>query len=275
MRRDIARLFDGGAANRIVLAPGILSALRQLFPAVGVQRLALTTEEYYGARHFPAIRVTSGPAATIGARMGTARPQALIMSVVSWRGEPLPVAETFAAIRAQSARPPLLIADYTHAGAVGFPPIAALNADLVCGDAAKWLLPPGPSRLAFIWIRSPALFRSVRPSFTPLFLAVDGTPDPRSARWVDPLEVGRIARWLIDSRTTRRQLVAQYQANIDLKRELAETMGIDSSGESSVIWTTARLPARLRTQLESRGLLWRTGRHLRILCRAEMNPLAS
>ena len=273
VRRDIARLFDGYPARRIVLAPGVLSSLRHLFSVLGVERLALTAEEYYAPRHFPAIQVSCTPASAVLAQIRKSRPQAVVVSVVSWRGEPLPVAEIFAEIRAQSARAPLLVADYTHAGAIGFPPMTALNADLVCGDPEKWLLPRGPSKLGFLWMGSPALFRVARAAFAPLFLAVDAPADPRSARWVDPLEVGRIARWLTDARLTRRKLEARHQGNLGMKRTLADRLGIDSRGESSVIWTTARIPAPLRKRLESLGLIWRAGTHTRILCRAEVGEI--
>jgi hypothetical protein len=273
VRREIARLFDANPARRIVLAPGILSALRHLFSALGVERLALTAEEYYAPRHFPAIEVTSAPASAFLAQIRKSRPQAVVVSVVSWRGEPLPVAEIFAEIRAQCAWAPLLVADYTHAGAIGFPPMTALNADLVCGDPEKWLLPRGPSKLGFLSLGSPTLFRVARAAFAPFFLAVDAPPDPRSARWVDPLEVGRIARWLTDARLTRRKLEAFHHANLHMKRTLAETIGIDSGGESSVIWTTAKIPTPLQKRLESLGLMWRAGTHTRILCRADVDFL--
>ena len=274
VRRVIARLFDGNPASRIVLAPGILSALRHLLSALGIERLALTAEEYYAPRHFPAIEVSSAPASAFLAQIRKSRPQAVVVSVVSWQGKPLPVAEMFAEIRARSgARAPLLVADYTHAGAIGFPPMTALNADLVCGDPEKWLLPQGQSKLGFLWMRSPALVRVARSAFSSFFLSVDAPPDLRSARWVDPLEVERIARWLTDARLTRRKLEARHQANLRMKRTLAKALGIDSGGGSSVIWTTARIPAPLRTRLEPLGLMWRAGTHTRILCRAEIGLL--
>jgi hypothetical protein len=273
VRRDIARLFDAQPARRIVLAPGILSALRHLFTVLGVERLALTAEEYYAPRHFPGIQVSSAPAAEMLPLIRESRPQVVVVSVVSWQGEPLPVAEIFAEIRAQRGNAPLLVADYTHGGAIGFPAITALNADLVCGDAEKWLLPRGPSKLGFLWLGSPALFRVARAAFAPLFLAVDAPADPRSARWVDPLDVARIGRWLADARLTRPKLAGQHQANLRMKRTIAETIGIESRGESSVIWTTARIPAPLHKRLESLGLMWRTGTHTRILCRADIGEI--
>jgi hypothetical protein len=151
--------------------------------------------------------------------------------------------------------------------------MTALDADLVCGDPERWLLPSGPSKLGFLWVGSPALFRVARAAFAPFFLALDAPADPRSARWVDPLEVERIARWLTDARLTRRKLEAFHHGNLRMKRTLAEALGIDSGGGSSVIWTTARIPAPLRKRLESLGLMWRTGTHTRILCRAEIRPV--
>ena len=44
-----------------------------------------------------------------------------------------------------------------------------------------------------------------------------------------------------------------------------------SKNVQAVIWTTTRIPARLRSQLEPLGLMWRTGTHTRILCRAEID----
>ncbi len=169
----------------------MLSGLRQLFSVERVDRLVLTSEEYYAPRHFPTLRCDVASPSTLVARVAAARPGAVIASVVSWRGAPLPVSALFGEIRrVLGARTPLLVADYTHAGAIGFPPVSALNADVVSGDAEKWLLPARQrSRLAFLWMRSPAVFRSAARSFSPFFLAVDGRTDARSARWLDPQEV--------------------------------------------------------------------------------------
>jgi hypothetical protein len=272
VRREIARLFDAKPVQRIVLAPGILSALRHLFSVVEVEHLALTTDEYYASRHFPSIKVSTASPSALVAHLTRTEPDAVLVSVVSWHGKPLPVSDIFAEIRAQFGQhAPLLVADYTHAGAVGFPPVRALNADIVCGDPEKWLLPPEQSsKLAFLWIRSPKLFRTARRAFAPLFLSVEAQGDRRSARWVDPLEVRAMAHWLSAARLTRLTLLDRYQANLRTKQKLARMLGVDADGAASVLWTQARIPTSIRRRLERAGLIWRADAgYTRVLCRAE------
>jgi len=272
VRREIARLFDATPAGRIVLAPGMLSALRHLFSARGIDRLALTSHEYYAPRHFPAMTVDAVAVSTLVARVQATRPGAVIVSVVSWQGEALPVAGLFAAIRRRlGARAPLLVADYTHAGAIGFPPVSSLNADVVTGDPEKWLLPAGhASRLAFLWMRSAKEFRAAERVFSPFFLAVEGRSDARASRWIDRQEVHMVARWLSDTRLTRRALLTLHEANLRLKQRVARRLGIDSTGAASVLWTDQRIPESLEARLNRHHLLWRDGiGHARILCRAD------
>jgi selenocysteine lyase/cysteine desulfurase len=272
LRREIARLFGAAPAERIVLAPGMLSALRHLFFALRVDRLLLTTDEYYGPRHFPAMSVETVPVPALVARIRKFRPGAVIASVVSWQGKPLPVAALFGEIRrALGARSPLLVADYTHAGAIGFPVASDLQADIVSGDPEKWLLPPRQrSRLAFLWMRSPRLFRTAQQTFAPFFLAVEDRAVPRSARWLDPEEVRTVAEWFSVARLTRRGLIDRHHANLRMKRTVARVLGVDPDGPASVLWTNRRMPESLE-RLERLGLVWR-GRdgYTRILCRSEV-----
>jgi hypothetical protein len=273
VRSEIARLFEAGPAGRIVLAPGILAALRELFSAAAVDRLVLTSEEYYAPRHFPALSCRVVSPSQLVARVLESRPAAVVASLISWRGEPLPVAAAFAEIRQSlGSQSPLLVADYTHAGAVGFPPVSGLNADIVCGDPEKWLLPPQhASRLAFLWLRSKRLFRAVRPAFAPFFLALAATSDPRSARWLDPGELHRVAAWLSDRRLTRAALRSRHEADVRLRHRIARTIGIAAAGDVSVLWTDARIPRSLEARLARRGLLWPAGHgRTRILCRADV-----
>jgi selenocysteine lyase/cysteine desulfurase len=264
-------LFDAKPASRIVLAPGMLSALRHLFSAMHLDRVVLTSDEYYSARHFPTNHVDVVTIPTLVDRVKALRPGAVIVSVVSWKGRPLPVSELFGEIRRSlRARAPLLIADYTHAGAVGFPPVSALEADVVSGDPEKWLLPAGQtSRLAFLWMRSSRLFQIAQRSFAPFFLGVEGESDGRSARWIDPEELHAVAKWLAEARLTRRMLVDRHDANMRMKQRLGQTLGIDAGGPASVLWTDRRIPKALQRRLNRRGLLWRADGHTRILCRSE------
>ena len=272
VRREIGRLFGAVPTARIVLAPALLAPLRQLFSAAHVDRLILTSDEYYAARHFPELAVESVPAARLVARVAATKPGAVIASVVSWHGAALPVPALFAGIRrALGARAPLLVADYTHAGAIGFPPVASLGADIVGGDPEKWLLPPKHgSRLAFLWMRSAVMFRTAARLFSPCFLAIDGAVDSRSARWIDPAALSETAEWLAAAGLTRRALLERHQANLQMKRRLARRLGIPPGDDSSVLWTNRPIPTTLDRRLTRRGLVWRAADgHTRILCRSD------
>jgi hypothetical protein len=274
VRREIARLFGATPHDRVVLAPGMLGALRHLFSALDIRSVIVTDEEYYAPRHFPSLTVTPTAVDTLVARVSARRPDAVIASVVSWRGHPLPVAALFGALRRQlGRRAPLLVADYTHAGAIGFPSAATLDADIVGGDPEKWLLPAKESsRLAFLWMRSPALFRRVQRTFAPFFLAIEGASDARSARWLRPQEIEDVAAWLADARLTRRAVRDRHRANLQMKARIVQALGISDDGPSSVIWTRRAVPESLESQLQRQGLIWRAERHTRILCRADSAP---
>jgi selenocysteine lyase/cysteine desulfurase len=272
VRREVARVFDAEPADHVVLAPGILCALRYLLQAAGVERLVLTTDEYYGPRHFGNMTVRTAPATALAARVARTRADAVIASVVSWRGHPLPVSDLFGDIRARfGTRTPLLVADYTHAGALGFPPVRGLNADVVCGDPERWLLSPRHcSKLAFLWVRSPRLHRQARRAFAPFFLSMHAQDQDRSARWADPREVHEFAAWLERARLTRARLHGRHEANLRLKQKLAAALGIDGSDRAAVLWTDAKVPTRLRRSLDRAGLLWQAdARHTRVICRAD------
>jgi hypothetical protein len=272
LRRELVRLFGAPPAARIVLGPGMLIGLRQLFSALQIDRLVLTTEEYYAPRHFPQQRVDAVAPAALVARVAATKPAAVMASVVSWQGTPLPVAALVAEIRRRlGAHAPLLVTDYTHAGAIGFPAVSALNADIVAGDPEKWLLPPGRrSHLAFFWMRSPTVFRRAAQAFSPFFLALDGHSEPRSARWLDPQELRDATQWFAEARLTRRALRDRHQANLRMKERLARTIGIASDGDASVLWTTRPIPGLVERRLNRLGLLWRaTDGPARILCRAD------
>jgi hypothetical protein len=53
LRATISDLLEVHHSDRIILAPGILVALRVLFSHLHIERIALTSEEYYGEEHFP------------------------------------------------------------------------------------------------------------------------------------------------------------------------------------------------------------------------------
>jgi hypothetical protein len=167
-------------------------------------------------------------------------------------------------------RTPLLVADYCHAGAVGFPSVKKLAADVVCGGAGKWVTPPlWDSRLGFLWFGSELLFSQATRAFAPFFLATDQQSLSLVSRWIDPAEVRALEAWLAHRSLNRSALIAQYRADKEFASGLAARFGIDCP-QSNILWLNHGLSRdkRLRA-LERLGLTWRMpDGKIRILCRA-------
>ena len=274
IRGAISELFDAPQPERIVLAPGILNALQILFASMDVRRVMLSTKEYYGAAHFPAQRVAQVKVEEIAAGINEFRPDVLILSVVSWKGDALPVSRIFSEIRKGRGLQcrPLLVADYSHAGALGFPSAKNLGADVLCGDLAKWVMPPPDcGKLAFLWFKSRRLFVTAKTAFKPFFLATDTPGTPFAARWVDPSEIRRVHDWFKRERLSRSKLLAKDCANKELALRLASLFGISGSVESNILWLgRGRMNQKHVRGLERAGLVWKTpDGKIRIVCRAD------
>jgi len=272
IRQIFCDLFEAPPPGRIVLVPGILAALQILFAKLAVRRIVLTDGEYYGAPHFPAQRVASARVNNLIECTKEFRPDVVIVSVVTWKGEIQPCSEIFSEIRRQRRQEmtPLLVADYCHAGAAGFPGAKKLAADVVCGGAGKWITPPlWDSKLGFLWLGSGSLFSRVKSAFLPFFLATDQQPLFLVSRWIDPAEVRAVDTWLADRRLNRPSLMAQYRADRKFASELADRFGVECP-QSSILWLS-RGHSRDKEvrELERLGLTWRMpGGRIRILCRA-------
>ena len=146
LRTKISDLLEVDHSDRIILTPGILVALRILFAHLRIERILLTSEEYYDEDHFPEQTVRIARCEAISELVLQGDCAAVIASPASWRGTRQPVAEQFASIRKALGREaPLLVADYAHAGSIGFPSVDALSADVICGDLEKWILRRHPS----------------------------------------------------------------------------------------------------------------------------------
>jgi hypothetical protein len=274
LRTKISDLLEVDHADRIILAPGILVALRILFAHLRIERILLTSEEYYDEDHFPAQTVRIARCEAISDLVLQRDCEAVIASPASWRGTRQPVAEQFASIRQALGREaPLLVADYAHAGSIGFPSVDALGADVICGDLEKWILPPDwNSRVAFLWFRTDGLFREATAAFRPFFLATQAPNVSMSARWVDPADVLAVSRRLADLGVTAGQLRERHRADLEFARDLAGRLRASRMPETSILWFEEdELDGEMVEDLEKMGLVWRLpGRGTRVLCRSDV-----
>jgi hypothetical protein len=274
LRTKISDLLEVDRSDRIILAPGILVALRILFAHLRTERILLTSGEYYDADHFPEASVEVSRCEAISDLVLQREYAAVVASPATWRGTRQPVAEQFASIRKALGREaPLLVADYAHAGSIGFPSIDALGADVVCGDLEKWILPPDwNSRVAFLWFRTEGLFRRATAAFRPFFLATQAPNVSMSARWVDPADVRAVSRRLADLGVTGARLRERHRADIEFARGLAERLHASRMPETSILWFEEdELDAKMVEDLEKMGLVWRLpGRGTRVLCRSDV-----
>jgi hypothetical protein len=274
LRTTISDLLEVDHADRIMLAPGILVALRILFAHLRIERVLLTSEEYYDADHFPEQTVRIARCEAISQLVLQGDYAAVIASPASWRGTRQPVAEQFASIREALGREaPLLVADYAHAGSIGFPSVHALGADVICGDLEKWILPPDwNSRVAFLWFRTDGLFRAATAAFRPFFLAAQAPNVSMSARWVDPADVLAVSRRLADLGVTAGQLRERHRADLEFARDLAGRLQASRMPETSILWFEEdELDMEAVEDLEKMGLVWRLpGRGTRVLCRSDV-----
>ncbi len=274
LRTTISDLLEVHHSDRIILAPGILAALRVLFSHLHIEHIALTNEEYYGAEHFPGATVRAASCDALYDPLLTGDVEAVLASPASWRGARQPVAELFDSIRnASGKRAPLLVADYAHAGSVGFPSVDRLGADVICGDLEKWILPPDwNTRVAFLWFRTQPLFLQAVEAFRSFFLATNTSDVSMLARWVEPADVLAVSRGLASLGVTPDQLRARHRADMRLARELASHVEPARIPETSILWfEEGELDGETLEELEKLGLVWRLpGRGTRVLCRSDV-----
>ena len=280
LRRWISQLYDAGPAKDLILSPGSLIGLQRLFASLGVRRVTLSNAEYYGRIHFPEqqVRIVR-PDLVTAVTSRTTQPQtdAIIMSLVSWKGDVLPVGSVFGQIRkAFGSNSPLLIADYSHAGAIGFTSVRALDADIVFGDVGNWIAPSAwEKKLRFLWFRTRRLRAASRRSFRPFFSALDDQSENFYADWIRPRDVISLNEWMEKHRPSREVLASRHAKNLELKSQLESLLGPSAnSPQSAIWWRSTRLSSHRTTKvlarLEKLVNVWRVpGRGIRVLCRAE------
>jgi selenocysteine lyase/cysteine desulfurase len=274
LRTAISDLLEVRHSDRIILTPGILVALRILFPHLQIKRILLTTEEYYSESHFPGEAARVAGCEAIPGLLKKRSFDALIASPASWRGVRQPVAELFGWVRKTlGENAPLLVADYAHAGSIGFPSVESLGADVVCGDLEKWILPPDSnSRVAFLWFRTRRLFVRAARAFRPFFLATESSSGSTLARWVDPADVLAVSRQLADLAVTRGRLRERHLADMKLAGDLTDRLQPSRAPETSILWLEEdELAGQALADLEKLGLIWRLpGQGVRVLCRSDV-----
>ena len=276
VRQLVADVY-GAAASAVVLAPGTLAGLRLVFAALGVRRVLLSAGEYFAASSFPDLRVEVVDVYDLLEVVARRRPGAVILSAVTWQGELLPLASVFRHIRARlggRARAPLLVADYAHAGAAGFPRVADSAADIVVGDVTKWITPPSwPDRIGYLWFRSAVHRALARRLFAPFYLACEKPTAALEARWVDPQAVEKVAAFRMSAKPTRGELVERAANDLALARRMAGWCS-EPQPTSSLLWVeSAAGVAKIPTWVEDQGLLWRPASGgARVMCRSDLAP---
>jgi hypothetical protein len=224
--------------------------------------------------HFPGATVRAASCDALFDPLLTGNFEAVLASPASWRGARQPVAELFDSIRkALGKGAPLLVADYAHAGSVGFPSADRLGADVICGDLEKWILPPDwNTRVAFLWFRTQPLFLQAVEAFRPFFLATKASDVSLLARWVEPADVLTVSRGLASLGVTPDQLRVRHRADMRLARELASRVEPARIPETSILWfEEGELDGETLEELDKLGLVWRLpGRGARVLCRSDV-----
>ena len=268
IRKRLSRLFGLPSPERIILTPSLLAAIQLLFfRLTETHRIALGSSEYYLPEHFPGMDVKVFDPCHIVDVAANFRPQIVILSLVGWRGNLIPVSKLFRETRvALGENSPLFIADCTHAGAAGFPRIDELNADIVCGDACKWIMPQTEQRnLAFMWFPRAEFYSRISIYFRPFYLAVEGSQLERASRWVEPETLEALDEYLVSFNCSRKALRRQHKNNMELAARI-----IDGNPETSIVMVTN--PQKLRTLprfINELGLSWKLEDGLRVLCRAQ------
>ena len=279
LRLTISNLFCIPEPERVVLSPSILVALDRILSSLGANTIGVTRYEYYDAYHFPNSSVIQFDVDGIVEQINVAVPNALLVSLVSWLGEVMPVDMIFRDIRqALGESSPILIADCAHAGAIGFPRFDTIDADIVCGDICKWITPPDWQRnLAFLWFRNDFMWEEAKKVFRPFYLATEQERKHLLARWIDPNEVRTVVSWLKEQRLDRDTLRRRHQRNMALANKLALQLGIAKAPTSSILYVKHEDKDNVfLRELEHSGLAWTPpGGGFRILCRSEAQPALS
>lgn len=275
----------GRNAGEAILAPGALVALRLLFHHRGASTILLSDREYYAAGHFPDLEVHVAPFEDMGEAVRRFSPDAVVASLVSWRGQVGDVEGLCRSLREtasgrspasdernRSGPPdpsgrPLVCVDWCHAGAAGFPSAEGLSADVLFGDASKWLIPAAtPDRVAFL-LGGAELTPTLRSCFGGLYRSGGGRT-AREARWISDATLEEVAKRVRGAASDRSRLDARHARNMELARTVAEDNG-QSAPDAAILWFPGASASDLDLgALPSPELAWETEAGVRVLCQA-------
>lgn len=270
IRAHVCELYHCSNADRIFLCPGQLVGLIHVMHAMQLRSILLTDEEYYTADHFPGMEVSICKPEDVADASLRKHPDVILMSLVSWKGRLLPAQREFRRIRGLSGTRPLLVCDYAHAGAVGFPVFGGQEADIICGDLHKWVLPSTHmAQIAFLWAATRGLRRTLRRAFLGYYLAGEVRAG-RAARWISPLDLMAAAQWLRTSNLNRRTLRREYRQNLARAAEIATLLGLDSPPKTCILWLPGAAIKGLSYNIEDLAAqedveIWRTSGGWRIV----------
>jgi hypothetical protein len=270
LRAQLCGIIGIPAAHQIILTGGTTVGLKLILAGLRSETLILGPEEYQTPAHFFPLHVAISSIAELQTNVQKTKPHAVILSVVSWRGRRFPVEAAFHGLRAYfKENCPLLIADYSHAGAAGFPDPTALGADLIAGDLSKWLLPPRVADdLCFIYPATSQISSLCQDLFKPLFLATE-TEVERSARWISPEQIVSAHEFLLQTCMSMTSLKKQHQKNVSFKRQVLESLdGRDT--DTCMLWLRQGDAA---PDWIAPDLIWRTPEGVRVMCREDIQQL--
>ena len=272
LREQLGSLFGATPSAHLVFVPGLLIGLRIFLADLGIRNISITSEEYYSCSDFGRLNATLLQPHEVVSEVCERKPDAVIASVVSWRGRRTRIRADFAEIRRKMGpRCPLLIADYSHSGAAGWQLVSDLGADVVCGDPCKWLAPSTqPAKLGFIWFCSDEYFARIQPIFFPFCLALSAHNPAAQARWVDPSDIDKWSAWYRKRDLTRSVLTAMFQENLHFAQMLAQRWSLSYVPDTSILWLHNKPNDALFGTLLKHGLVWEKDDGFRVIARADI-----
>lgn len=271
-RQHLKDLFAINQSNDIVLMPGILVFLQGCLRALDINSMITSQEEYYEPQHLPNVLLKLEDERSIAPCVTQNRTDAVLISQVSWLGRELNCKAIIHELRNSGGPQPIIIVDYSHAGAIGFPPIHEIDADIIVGDVEKWIRNEAwGSPLAFAVVKNQNVMHQLEKHLAPFYLALAHESDMRMARWVDPRTLREILNEFEDRSLSRPKLLERYKRNMRLAKRVMGCCDPQNDSHCTIVVCDEFNDSELLSSLRSKGLVWDLpdGR-MRIICRSDV-----